>query len=150
MADRYPGEPDGIAFWPVFRPSLPPRPTIPQEDKGARYGTKGAAMILARSRPRHRWDVPVKESIRTDVTRISIDQTVGEALAQVQREGAKGRIVYFYVAGLLVPVFLWSIQRDPKVASGPVALAVGHRHAAVLLRRGNVGDGVEVAVGGWR
>ncbi|MEX0939061.1 MAG: magnesium transporter [Pirellulales bacterium] len=37
------------------------------------------------------------EHIRTDFVRISAHQTIGEALAQVQREGKAQRIVYFYV-----------------------------------------------------
>lgn len=44
-----------------------------------------------------RLDQPVLDRIRTDFTRLSIDHTVGQALAQVQSGPTGGRIVYFYV-----------------------------------------------------
>ncbi len=54
-------------------------------------------MLSSKSNPGSRLDLPVRDRIRTDFTRISIDHTVGEALARVQRGPTGGRIVYFYV-----------------------------------------------------
>jgi magnesium transporter len=45
----------------------------------------------------HHLDDRALNHARTDFVRVSADQTVGEALAQVQQERVAGRIVYFYV-----------------------------------------------------
>ena len=47
--------------------------------------------------PAQHLEEPALKFARTDFVRISADQTIGEALACVQRSGAPGRIVYFYV-----------------------------------------------------
>ena len=40
---------------------------------------------------------PITKHLRKDFARVSVDQTVGEALAQIRREPPEGRIIYFYV-----------------------------------------------------
>jgi magnesium transporter len=40
---------------------------------------------------------PIVKHLRTDFARVSVDQTVGEALQQIRREPPEGRIIYFYV-----------------------------------------------------
>lgn len=40
---------------------------------------------------------PITRHLRKDFARVSADQTVGEALAQIRREPPEGRIIYFYV-----------------------------------------------------
>jgi magnesium transporter len=39
----------------------------------------------------------VTPHMRTDFTRLQIDQTVGEALTSVRERQGEGRIIYFYV-----------------------------------------------------
>jgi magnesium transporter len=45
----------------------------------------------------HRLEENVLQFARNDFVRISIDQTIGQALAQVQSSTISGRVVYFYV-----------------------------------------------------
>ena len=52
---------------------------------------------MASASTEHHLDEPALKHARTDFVRVSPAQTVGEALAQVQREPRTGRIVYFYV-----------------------------------------------------
>lgn len=40
---------------------------------------------------------PITRHLRKDFARVSIDATVGEALAKIRREPPEGRIIYFYV-----------------------------------------------------
>ncbi len=40
---------------------------------------------------------PITRYLRKDFARVSVEQTVGEALARIRREPPEGRIIYFYV-----------------------------------------------------
>jgi magnesium transporter len=42
-------------------------------------------------------DEPITQHMRTDFTRLHADQTVGEALEAIRRQGGEGQIIYFYV-----------------------------------------------------
>jgi magnesium transporter len=42
---------------------------------------------------------PVSQHMRTEVARLHVDQTVGEALVAIRQSATRARIVYFYVVG---------------------------------------------------
>lgn len=47
--------------------------------------------------PEEHLNDPVSRHMRTDLSRVRVDQTVGEALQSIREEAPTGRIIYFYV-----------------------------------------------------
>lgn len=83
---------------------------------------------------------PVRRHMRTDVVRLAVEQTVGEALTDIRERQPEGRIIYFYVVdgeGRLVGVVptrrLLLSPRDRPLADVMVRQVIAIPEAATVL-----------------